>query len=123
MKGTLEFNLPALDKFSAMFPQYGNIAREDKKGLVRLVFSLNGLIRTVAASDLELPAVAGIARDCSQNVASLTSTDKQFVGALTCALLLANGYEKTGVKRSIPHPDWSKGEVYKPTAKAFRFTH
>ena len=38
--------------------------------------------------------------------------DKQFIGAVVCSLMEANGYEKTGKKRSIPHNAFTKGEVY-----------
>lgn len=67
--------------------------------------------------NLEMPAVAGIARSCYQQIqvqkeVSFSNFTKQFMGALVCTLMEANGFRKTGRKKAIPHPMFTKGEFY-----------
>ena len=66
----------------------------------------------------DLPAVAGVAKACTEAFSQQDKVEwrdfiKQYVGALVCALMEANGFEKTGEKRAIPYPGFTKGEVYR----------
>lgn len=72
----------------------------------------------VATLVFGLPAVAGIAEACWQAVQQQNDIEwrdfvKQYIGALVCTLMEANGFEKTGEKRAVPHPKFTKGEVYR----------
>jgi hypothetical protein len=72
----------------------------------------------VATTDLDLPAVAGVAKLCYRTVIEQNSLEwngflKQFIGAVVCTLMEANGFEKTGTKRAIPHREFTKGEFYR----------
>ena len=119
---TIEFrvNIPSVDEFAGQYPQYGTLARNDFRFLFELLMSPDAYIRArVATLDLELPAVAGIAEICYQAVQGQQGTEwnsllKQFVGAVMCSLMLANGFEKTATKRAIPHHGFTKGEFYRP---------
>ena len=113
-KATFMFNVPTPDEFAGQFPQYGPRARDEGKEFFEIVMRPESFLRAVVVTDvLELPAVAGIAKQCSEmKNKKLADIDKQFVGALVCSLMKTNGYRKKGLKRSIPHPNWSKGEVY-----------
>ena len=48
------------------------------------------------------------------------SFTKQFIGSVICALMEANGYKKTGTKKSVPHELFSTGEFYKRKSKISR---
>ncbi len=119
---TIEFrvNIPSVDDFAERYPQYGTLARNDFHFLFELLMSPDAYIRArVATLDLDLPAVAGIAKLCYQAVQGQPGTEwnsllKQFVGAVMCSLMMANGFEKTETKRAIPHHGFTKGEFYRP---------
>jgi hypothetical protein len=118
---TIEFrvNIPGVEDFAGHYPQYGMLARNDFRFLFELLMSPDAYIRArVATLDLALPAVAGIAEICYQAVQGHPGTEwngllKQFVGAAICSLMMANGFEKTGTKRAIPHHSFTKGEFYR----------
>ena len=73
-----------------------------------------------ATEDMELPAVAGVVRVCAPFVKSAPEKKrnrlKQGIGAMVCAVMDANGYEKTGKKKAVPPvPErvFSVGECYR----------
>jgi hypothetical protein len=119
---TESFELPvrllSVDEFAARFPQYGQFARTDGQFLFELLMSPASYDQArVATSHLDLPAVAGVAKICYQAVQAQTVVEwrgflKQFIGAVVCALMEANGFEKTGTKKAVPHPAFTKGEFY-----------
>ncbi len=107
--------LPTVDDFAAKYPHYGPRARNDGQPLFELVMTPSVFLACSVLTDtLGLPAVTAVAQKAVDLMGgSLEGTDKQFLGALTCALMEANGYKKTGQKRSIPHGAWNRGEVYR----------
>ena len=99
------------------YPQYGPFANGDGRFLFDLITSPAAHMKAqIATLDFELPAVAGVAKDvataCAEKGRPLDPFTKQFVGAVVCVSMEHNGYEKTGQKRAIPHPGFSKGEFY-----------
>lgn len=114
----LSVNLPAPEEFGERFPQYGNYANNEGRFLYERIVSPDCFNSArVATIDLNLPAVAGIADVCYQTVMEQGTLEwrgfvKQFIGAIVCKLMEDNGFEKTGVKKSVPHPKFTKGEVY-----------
>lgn len=117
---TLAVNLPALEEFRERFPQYGNYAENEGNFLFERIVSPDCFNSArVATLDLNLPAVAGIADTCFQVVMEEGNIEwrgfiKQFIGAVICKLMEDNGFEKTGTKKSVPHSQFTKGEVYRP---------
>ena len=115
---TLTVNLPTLDEFGERFPQYGNYAKTEGRFLYERIVSPDCYNSArVATLDLGLPAVAGIAKVCYKTVLDQGTLEwrgfiKQFIGAVVCKLMEDNGFAKTGVKKSVPHPNFTKGEVY-----------
>lgn len=109
-------NIPSWDDFAARYPQYKNRARNQNRAHFELIMTASSFLAAETVTlELELPGVAGVARRCAALTATpLSRTDKQFIGAAVCTLMEANGYSKTGRKRAIPHPDFTKGEVYQP---------
>ena len=118
---TIEFrvNIPSVNEFAGHYPQYGPLARNDFNFLFELLMSPDAYIKgRVATLDFELPAVAGIASMCYQAVQEQQTIQwngllKQFVGAVMCSLMMANGFEKTATKKAIPHHSFTKGEFYR----------
>lgn len=113
----LNVNIPNLDEFRQRFPQYGSFARGDGSILFDLIMTPDSFVRAMIATELGLPAVAGVANNCVKVIERdstllLSGHVKQFIGAITCTLMEANGFRKTGTKRSIPHPGFTKGEFY-----------
>ncbi len=112
-------NTPSIEEFAEQYPQYGPSARNEYRFLFDRLMSPDSFVRCrVVTLDLELPAVAGVAAICFQAVQAHETVQwsnrlKQFVGAVICSLMTANGFEKTETKRSIPHPAFTKGELYK----------
>src|SRR5688572_11490019 len=98
------------------FPQYGPFARAEGASLWALLTTPEVFIKARVATELGLPAVAGAAADCESHAKKqgyrLDGYRKQFIGAVICALMDANGFARTGTKRAVPHPAFTKGEVY-----------
>lgn len=114
---TLLVNLPTVDEFEERFPQYGNYARNEANFLFERIVSPESFIYAKVATQLELPAVAGIADDCYKLVIENGTIEwrgftKQFIGAVVCKLMEDNGFKKTEIKKSVPHPMFTKGEFY-----------
>ena len=115
---SISVNLPTIDDFINHFPHYGNFARKEGRFLFERIISPDSFNNaTVITKTLELPAVTGIAEICYQLVLDNGTIEwsnfvKQFIGAVVCELMEANGYKKTGIKKSIPHKKFTKGEFY-----------
>jgi hypothetical protein len=115
---TLTVNVPDLADFGAKYKQYGQFARGEGGFLFELLMRPSSFIRMIVATlDLELPAVAGVAKICYEAVSQNPAVDwnyhtKQYIGAVACTMMEANGFNKTGRKKAIPHPGFTKGEVY-----------
>lgn len=114
---TLEAQIPDLSDFEERFPQYGPFARNDGNFIFNTIMNPLSFFRARFATEMNLPAVSGVAEHCfhattQQNIINFDSFLKQYIGALVCCLMEANGYSKTGKKKSIPHHAFTKGEFY-----------
>ena len=115
---TIPVNIPSIDEFAERFPQYGNFAKNEGNILFKRITTPDCYINArVVTLELKLPAVAGIAKICYQTVVEQTTLEwrgfiKQFTGAVVCKLMEDNGFRKTGLKKSVPHPKFTRGEVY-----------
>ena len=107
--------IPNVNDFASSYPHYKNRATTTGKVFFDLVMTPESFLKAACATDdLDLPGVAALAKQCFEAAGgSLSGTDKQYIGALVCALMEANGYRKTGTKRAIPHKAFTKGEVYR----------
>jgi hypothetical protein len=105
------------DDFASFYPQYGKLALGEGRFLFDLLSSPTAHLKAkITTLDLDMPAVAGVAKDvaaaCSAHAIELDSFKKQFVGAVVCFVMERNGFKKTNTKRAIPHPAFKKGEFY-----------
>ena len=113
--------LPSVDDFAKRFPQYGNFARGEGRFLYEEIVTPEGYNNaSVATLVFAFPAVAGVANLCYEAVLKEGSVEwrgfvKQFIGAVVCKLMEENGFEKTGIKKSVRHPQFTKGEFYQLT--------
>ncbi len=114
-----QVNIPEVTDLAALYPQYGPFARANGKFLFDLIASPTGFVNArVATEELALPAVAGIAKICYeavqiQTVVAWDGYLKQYIGAVVSVLMQMNGFQKTGTKKAIPHPAFTKGEFYR----------
>lgn len=107
---------PTADDFAKQYPQYAPFAIGEGKELFSLIIRPENFVRMAIASELGFAALFGVAEPCSKLAQAqsnpLTNYTKQFIGAVVCCLMESNGYKKTGRKKSINHPDFTKGEIY-----------
>jgi hypothetical protein len=114
---SLNVQIPELADFETRFPQYGPFARENGNFMFNIVMTPLSFLRCQFATELNLPAVAGIAEisfnaTSQQSIIQFDGFLKQFIGALVCTLMEANGFTKSGKKKSVPHREYTKGEFY-----------
>jgi len=115
----LRVRLPSVDEFAARYRPYSRFVQHEGRFLFDLLVSPASFNRAqVATVDLAIPAVAGIAKISYEAVQAQSGVEwgnyvKQYIGALICTLVEANGFQKTGVKKAIPHPGFTKGEMYR----------
>lgn len=110
--------LPNIDDFLAKYPRYTKLVNNEGKFLFDLIMQPEVFIQARVLADFGSPSVLAVAELCRQAVeekagsATLDSFTKQFIGATICTLMEANGYQKSGTKKSVPHPSFSIGEFY-----------
>ena len=111
--------LPGVDDFLKKYPRYTKFATGEGRFLFDLIMQPEALIRAQVLADFNLPSVLSVAEDCrlaiDKNASALllNSFTKQFIGAAICVLMEANDFQKTGIKKSVPHQSFSIGEFYK----------
>jgi hypothetical protein len=115
---TYTIQLPDTDDFLAKYPRYTKLAKGDGKFLFKVIMQPEVFLQAQVLADFGSPSVLAVAELCRQAVeekggpVKLDSFTKQFIGAAICTLMEANGYQKSGTKKSVPHPSFSIGEFY-----------
>jgi len=104
-----------LDDFAEDFPHF---RRRAATGLGHRFFEhmrrAQAFVEMAAVTKVGLPAVSAVADEIWQMAGrDLRDPYKQLVGALARTQMRVNGFEKLGVKRSILHGAWNRGEVYR----------
>jgi len=113
-----EVEIPTIEQFQIDYPHYAPLTtQEEGARLFELIMNSSSFVKAENATELNLPAVTGVAEICSFNVI-LTPHLKQYIGALVCSLMSANGYVKDK-DRAVPHPAFAKGKLYKLLPQAF----
>jgi hypothetical protein len=113
-----QVNLPEVDDFLDKYSRYTKFVSGEGRFLFDLIMQPEVLVAAQVLADFKLPSVLAVAEQCrlateeSRGSVSLVSFTKQFIGAAICVLLEANGYRKTGIKKSVPHPSFTVGEFY-----------
>ena len=111
---TLTAEVPTVDDLRSYFPHYVGFAQGAGRRIFESVCSPLGLELAKSATRNGLPAVAGVVELCERSEPGWqwTAFSKQFLGGVTRVLMTVNGYSTTGTKRNIPHPQFTRGEVY-----------
>ncbi len=110
--------IPEVDDFIKKYPRYTKLVSGEGRFLFNLIMQPKVLNAARVVADFGLPSVLVVAEQCRAAVeeaagpVSLDSFTKQFIGAAVCVLMEANGYMKTGTKKSVPHASFSTGEFY-----------
>ena len=112
-------NLPTTEEFGESYHTYKNVAVDEFRFLFDAIVTPESFITCMVVTDiLKLPALTGIAQHCRELVEASGNLErwsfqKQFIGAVVCNLMEANGYEKKGQKKAVPINYYTKGEVYR----------
>ena len=107
---------PSVDEFAQNYPPYARFSKNQGEIFFNAIATPEAFVKMSVVSDLGFAAIYGIAEQCSciaqKQGVSLDRYTKQFIGAVVCCVMENNGYLKTGRKKSINHPDFTKGEIY-----------
>lgn len=112
-----EINIPDLKEFSVRYPQFAGLAKAKGKFLFDIVMKPETFIQAMVLTEYDMPAVTSVAEVCYNEAKKkkgfqFTGRVKQFIGAMIASLMAANGYQKTGRKKSIIHRAYTRGEFY-----------
>jgi hypothetical protein len=112
-----EINIPEFKEFSTVYPQFAGLAKSEGKFLFEIVMKPETFIQAMVLTEYGMPAVTSVAEVCFNEAKKkkgfqFTGRVKQFIGAMIASLMSANGYSKTGRKKSIIHRAYTRGEFY-----------
>ena len=110
-------NIPELKEFALAYPQFAGLAKDEGKFLFEIVMKPETFIQAMILTEYGMPAVTSVAELCFNEAKKrkgfkFTGRMKQFIGAMIASLMAANGYLKTGRKKSIIHRAYTRGEFY-----------
>jgi hypothetical protein len=114
---SIEIKIPEIKEFAKKYPQFAGLAKSEGKFLFDIVMKPETFIQAMILTEYGMPAVTSVAELCfneakKRNGFNFNSRMKQFVGAMIASLMIANGYAKTGRKKSIIHRAYTRGEFY-----------
>jgi len=112
-----QINIPELKEFATSYPQFAGLATGEGKFLFDIVMKPETFIQAMILTEYGMPAVTSVAELCYNEAKKrknfkFTARVKQFIGAMVASLMSANGYLKTGRKKSIIHRAYTRGEFY-----------
>jgi len=114
---TKDIFIPDLKEFAVSYPQFAGLANAEGKFLFEIVMKPETFIQAMILTEYGMPAVTSVAELCYNEARKkkgfqFTGRVKQFIGAMIASLMSANGYIKTGRKKSIIHRAYTRGEFY-----------
>jgi hypothetical protein len=112
-----EIIIPDFEDFEKAYPTFSMIAKGEGKFLFNLVMKPETFIQAMILTEYGMPAVTSVAGICynesiKRKNFQFTARIKQYIGAMVALLMTSNGYKKTGVKKSIFHKKYTRGEFY-----------
>ena len=115
----VEFTVTLYDihGFLRKYPRFKKFAHGDGKALFDEIMKKEVFIEASVLANYGYPSVLAVAKKCHEIIVNsddlnADSLIKQFIGSVICTLMEANGYKKTGTKKSVPHELFSVGEFY-----------
>jgi hypothetical protein len=114
---TKQINIPELKEFAITYPQFAGLTKGEGKFLFDIVMKPETFIQAMILTEYGMPAVTSVAEVCFNEAKKrrsfqFTGRIKQFIGAMIASLMAANGYKKSGRKKSIIHRAYTRGEFY-----------
>jgi hypothetical protein len=109
--------IPDIKEFAVTYPQFAGVAKGEGKFLFDIVMKPETFIQAMVLTEYGMPAVTSVAEVCYNEAKKrkgfkFTGRVKQFIGAMIALLMSANGYKKSGRKKSIIHRAYTRGEFY-----------
>ena len=109
--------LVSIKEFLEKYPRFRTLMNNGGEELFNIIVKKEVFIDVSILTKYGYPSVLGVAEECQMiieksNQLKADGLTKQFIGAVVCVLMEANGYKKTGVKKSVPHSFFSVGEFY-----------
>jgi hypothetical protein len=109
--------IPELKDFAVSYPQFAGLAKGKGKFLFDVVMKPETFIQAMILTEYAMPAVTSVAEVCFNEAKKRKGFDftgrvKQYIGAMIASLMIVNGYNKTGRKKSIIHRAYTRGEFY-----------
>jgi hypothetical protein len=104
-------------EFLGKYPRFKEILNGDGRQLFDEIMKPDVFVNASVLADKGYPSVLAVAEQSKSIIAKYESSAaasfcKQFIGSVICVLMEANGYKKTGKKKSVPHESFSTGECY-----------
>jgi hypothetical protein len=105
------------DEFLGKYPRFKEFLNGDGRQLFDEIMKPDVFVNASVLADKGYPSVLAVAEQSKsiiskQEPSGAASFCKQFIGSVICVLMEANGYKKTGKKKSVPHESFSTGECY-----------
>lgn len=112
-----EIHIPGQKEFAVTYPQFAGLVKGEGGFLFDIVMKPETFIQAMVLTEYGMPAVTSVAEVCFNEARKkkgfqFTGRFKQFIGAMIASLMSANGYNKTGRKKSIIHRAYTRGEFY-----------
>lgn len=104
-------------EFLEKYPRFKEFLSGDGGKLFDEIMKPDVFVSASVLADKGYPSVLAVAEQSKliiseQGAPGAISFCKQFIGSVICVLMEANGYKKTGKKKSVPHESFSTGECY-----------
>jgi hypothetical protein len=115
--GKIVVTLLTADDFLRKYPRFKTFIEGKGEGLFKAIMQPDVVIEAMVLANYGYPSVLAVAKQSEEILtnpeqAGDNNFAKQFVGSVICAVMEANGYEKSGTKKSVPHKFFNVGEIY-----------
>lgn len=114
-----------VNDFIKKYPRFSTFVNNEGRVLFDAVVKSQVFVDASILANYGYPSVLGVAQQCQEIIAEseelkADSFTKQFIGSVICSLMEANGYKKTGIKKSVPHKLFTTGEFYEKNLQISR---
>ena len=116
-KNEMTVTLIDVEDFLKKYPRFSSLVNGAGMELFDVIVTTQVFVDASVLANYGYPSVLGVAKQCQKVINNSDELDtdsftKQFIGSVICSLMEANGYQKTGIKKSVPHKLFSTGEFY-----------
>lgn len=106
-----------VNDFIKKYPRFSTFVNNEGNVLFDAIVTPGVFVDASVLANYGYPSVLSVAQQCQEIIEKTEGLDansftKQFIGSVICSLMEANGYKKTGTKKSVPHKLFTTGEFY-----------